>query len=72
MFGRELFQDISNEQGGDLGRVFKSLASGGRQTEEEVDYDLAELEADELFEVELKILIKLLLNVFYVVFFKGW
>ena len=52
MYKRELFEDISNEQGGDLGRVFKSLASGGRQQEFEVDFELAELEADELFEVK--------------------
>lgn len=50
LYKRELFEDISNEQGGDLGRVFKSLASGGRQQEFEVDFELAELEADELFE----------------------
>lgn len=53
LFNRDLYKDISKEQSGDLGRVFKSLASGGRPSSgpyDEPDFELAETEADELFE----------------------
>lgn len=50
LFNRDLMEDISGEQGGDLGRVFMSISSGGRPTSDEPDYDLAEIEAEELYE----------------------
>lgn len=50
LFNRELLNDISEEQGGYFGRVLMSLSSGGRPTTEEPDLELAEIEAEELYQ----------------------
>ena len=44
-------KEIAGEQGGDLGRVFRSLATGNRDTSLNLDIGLAKKEAQELYDV---------------------
>lgn len=48
LYNRDLLTDISAEQSGDLGKVFKALASGGRQINKQVNIDQAQEDAVEL------------------------
>ena len=45
-------QDLSGEQVGGLGHIFRSIASGGRDGSRNVDSGLAEKEADDLYKVD--------------------
>lgn len=49
LFKRSLDNDIQDEQNGPLGRMFRSLVNANRPYNEQVDTDLAEKEAKELF-----------------------
>ena len=44
-------KDIAHEEGSDLGRLFRALASGGRSTELEVQHKLAKEDAEDLYKV---------------------
>lgn len=50
MFGKNLDEKVASEQGGDFGRVLRSVASGNRDDSDEVDQELAEKEAQELYD----------------------
>lgn len=45
-------KDVNGEQSGDLGRVFRSLASGNRDITMDLDLSLAKKEAQELYDVK--------------------
>lgn len=50
LFSRDLDQDILDDVGsGDLGRLLRSLATGGRADTKQVDLQMAKNEADELY-----------------------
>ena len=51
MFNRSLDKDIQDEQNGPLGRMFRSLVNANRPYNEQIDTDLAEREAKEIFAV---------------------
>ena len=51
MFGKNLDEKVASEQGGDFGRVLRSVASGNRDDSDDVDQELAEKEAQELYDV---------------------
>ena len=53
VFDRDLAKDVEEEQGGDLGRVFRSLVSGNRDASVYVDSNLAKKEAQELYDVRI-------------------
>lgn len=44
-------QDIKGEEDGPLGKIFRSIASGGRSVESSVDNQLAQKEAQALYDV---------------------
>jgi hypothetical protein len=46
-----LDEDIRGEQGGPLGKIFRSIAGGGRSTESSIDNELAKKEAQALYDV---------------------
>ena len=50
-------KDIEKEEGGALGRIFRSLAQGVRPASGPVNTDLAKKEAQELYDVNIKIFI---------------
>ena len=50
VYNKELENAVAGESGGDLGKVFRSLASANRPSGGQVDSDLANKEAKELFE----------------------
>ena len=52
-----MLTDVAGEQGGDLGRVFKSIASGFRDDSLECDQALAKKEAQELYDVYMPLLL---------------
>jgi hypothetical protein len=52
VFNKELDQDIAHEEGGVLGRIFRSLAAGGRSESRQVDQELAKKDAEGLYDVE--------------------
>lgn len=49
VYNHEMEQDLSGEQVGGLGHIFRSIASGGRDSSRNVDSCLAEKEADDLY-----------------------
>jgi hypothetical protein len=51
VYGKDLDKDISHEEGGVLGRLFRSLASAGRSQSIHVDYAQAKHEAEQLYSV---------------------
>lgn len=51
MYGKSLDEAIAGEQDGDFGRVLRSVASGNRDDSDDVDQELAEKEAQELYDV---------------------
>ena len=51
MFSRDLDQDISDDVGSHLGRLLRSLATGGRADTKLVDSQMAKGEAEELYKV---------------------
>ncbi len=51
MFGKDLEEEVAGEQGGDLGRVLRSIASGNRDDSFDTDLNLAKKEAQELYDV---------------------
>jgi len=51
VFGKDMEKEIAGEQGGDLGRVFRSIASGNRDDSFDLDLALAKKEAQELYDV---------------------
>ena len=56
MFDHDLVEDIKNEHlSTDLSRLLVSLASGGRDNNQTVDYQLAKKEAQELYDVIYKL-----------------
>ena len=50
MFKKDLEKEVADEQGGDLGRVFRSIASGTRDDSLDLDIALAKKEAQELYD----------------------
>jgi annexin A7/11 len=50
VYNKSLDKDIEDEQNGPLGRIFRSIVSGGRPDNSSVDYGLAEKEAQELYD----------------------
>jgi hypothetical protein len=64
VFNNDLDKDIAHEEGGHLGRIFRSIASGNRSDSRNVDNDLAKKEAQELYDVTHNN-IRLLLKRFY-------
>ena len=53
LYKRNLDQDIAEEQGGYLGRIFRSIIQGGRPDSGYVDNNLAKQEALELYKVKV-------------------
>ncbi len=51
MFNKNLEKEVADEQGGDLGRIFRSIASGNRDDTNSCDLVLAKKEAQELYDV---------------------
>lgn len=51
MFNHDLDKDMAREEGGLLGRIFRSLTSGGRAENRAVDHNLAKQEAQALYDV---------------------
>jgi annexin A7/11 len=51
LYNRDLDKDFSNEEGGHLGRIFRSIVQGGRPDSGYVDHELAKKEAQELYQV---------------------
>lgn len=51
MYQRDLEKDLEREEGGALGRIFRSLAQGVRPQSAIVDNALAKKEAQELYDV---------------------
>ncbi|RNA16722.1 annexin A13 [Brachionus plicatilis] len=50
MYRTELEADLKNEEGGDLGRLFRSLASGGRRENHGYDKEFIEKETQNLYD----------------------
>lgn len=50
LFNRDMEKDVTGEQSGDLGRVFRSLASGNRDITMDLDLSLAKKEGQELYD----------------------
>lgn len=50
LFDRDLEKDIEKEESGHLGRILRSLASGGRERSQEMNMELAKSEAKELYD----------------------
>lgn len=50
LYNKELENSVAGESGGDLGKVFRSLAAANRPSGGQVDSELANKEAKELFE----------------------
>jgi len=48
-FNRNMLEDVQGEQGGDLGRLFTSLASGNRDSSNNVDKQAANADAKDLY-----------------------
>lgn len=51
MYNHDLESDLVNEETGLLGRLIRSLATGARSSSNDVDVELAEKEAQEIFDV---------------------
>jgi hypothetical protein len=51
VYGREIEADLRNEQGGDLGRLYRSIASGGRSENHGYDQNLVKSEAQQIYDV---------------------
>lgn len=49
-FGKNLHEEVSEEENGDLGRIFKSISSGNRDDSTYSDQHLANKEAQELYD----------------------
>lgn len=58
VYQRELEADLKNEQGGDLGRIFRSIASGGRAENHGFEPDMVKKEAQNLYDVSFLIYLK--------------
>jgi hypothetical protein len=50
LYNKDLNEDMANEEGGPLGRIFRSISSGGRGQEKRADQELAQKEAQELYD----------------------
>lgn len=50
LFNKDMDKEVAGEQGGDLGRVFRSLATGNRDGSGNVDLGVAKKEAQELYD----------------------
>jgi hypothetical protein len=64
VFGRDLDKDIEKEEGGALGRIFRSLAQGVRPASNGIDQELAKREAQELYDVCLMIFYLFIYKIF--------
>ena len=67
-FGKNLHEEVSGEESGDLGRIFKSISSGNRDDSTYSDQHLANKEAQELYDVTTNIFTNIkffLFKVFY-------
>lgn len=51
MYKSDLESDLVNEETGPLGRLFRSLATGGRQTNTQADINLAQKDAQNIYDV---------------------
>jgi hypothetical protein len=66
VFGKDLEDDIKDEDSGDSGRVYRSIAAGERPSETRADKSLAEKDAQEFYNVFYVFkLIIIALNCFY-------
>ena len=52
MFNSDLVTDIKKEQGSDLGKLLRKLAQGQRPQTQDVNYDLAVKDAEQIYKVE--------------------
>ena len=52
MYNKNLDEDIRGEEGGPIGRIFRSIAAGGRPTGSNVDSQLAKQESQQLYDVK--------------------
>ena len=59
LFHSSLDKDLKGEEGGPLGRIFRSIASGNRASGNSVDQNLAKTEAQALYDVTFTSIIKL-------------
>lgn len=50
LFNKDLDKEVAGEQGGDLGRVFRSLVAGNRDDSMDLNIELAKKEAQELYD----------------------
>lgn len=50
LFNHDLDKDMAKEEGGPLGRIFRSITSGGRAENRAADLNLAKKEAQELYD----------------------
>ena len=53
MFQSDLDHDLAHEEGGALGRILRSIAAGGRAENHSVDMNLAQKDAQDLYDVSL-------------------
>ena len=51
MYDRDLEKDITDDVGGDFGKLMRSIASGGRDMNRNVNHESAKKEAQELYDV---------------------
>jgi hypothetical protein len=51
VYGTEMEADLRNEESGDLGRLYRSIASGGRSENHGYDQNLVKNEAQQLYDV---------------------
>jgi len=54
VYGTEIENDLRNEEGGDLGRLYRAIASGGRSENHGYDQNLVKNEAQQLYDVILQ------------------
>ena len=50
-FQRDLDKDLSDEEGGPLGKIFRSIAGAGRAENMSVDMNIAQKDAQDLYDV---------------------
>ncbi len=63
---------MAEEDSGHLGRIFRSIIVGGRPDSGFVDSELAQKEANELYNVKLFFKVNQNLCVFQLFFYLGW
>jgi hypothetical protein len=51
VYNKTLSEEVSGEEGGDFGKILRSISTGNRDDSHHVDPDLAKKEAQELYDV---------------------